>query len=112
MVMSQPVRKLTLTIHVAASVGWVGALAVFLAHALVSWTTDDVQIVRAAALGMATSAWFVILPMALGSLASGVVQAVGTPWGLIRHYWIAFKLPLLVAVMVLGGNHGPVAHMP
>lgn len=97
MAMSAPLRKLALLVHVIASVGWLGALMVFLAHALVSWTAEDVQTVRAAALAMATGAWFVILPLAVVSLASGLIQALGTPWGLIRHYWLVFKLVLTAA---------------
>ena len=92
MVMSPSIRKLALTAHVISSIGWVGALAVFLAHSIVSVTSDDVQIVRAACLAMGLSAWFVILPFSLASLATGLLQAVGTAWGLLRHYWVVIKL--------------------
>ncbi len=43
---------------------------------------------------MALTAWFVILPLSLASLVTGVVQALGTAWGLIRHYWVVAKLLL------------------
>ena len=46
MKMSSSLRKFTLTTHVTSSVGWVGALAVFLAHAIVSLTSQDEQMVR------------------------------------------------------------------
>lgn len=52
-------RKSLLTVHVVASVGWIGALAVFLAHAFAAWSSTDAQIVRAASLAMAASAWLV-----------------------------------------------------
>ena len=61
-------RKLLLTTHVVASIGWVGALAVFMAHAIASLTSQDPFIVRAACLAMALTAWFVILPLSLASL--------------------------------------------
>jgi hypothetical protein len=32
------------------------------------------------------------VPLAFGSLVTGIVQSLGTPWGLIRHYWVALKL--------------------
>ncbi|MEO6012867.1 MAG: hypothetical protein ABIQ30_04685 [Devosia sp.] len=36
------------------------------------------------------------------SLLIGVVQSLGTPWGLIRYYWVIIKLVLtLVALAVL-----------
>jgi len=85
-----------LTTHIAASVGWAGALAVFLAHALVSVISEDQGIVNAAGLAMATAAWFVILPLAVATLLTGIVQGLGCPWGLFRHYWVLAKLVLTV----------------
>lgn len=98
--MTPAIRKLTLSAHVTSSVGWLGALAVFLAHALASWISQDEQMVRAAALAMGLTAWFVIMPLSLASLLTGLVQALGTAWGLFRHYWIVFKL-LLTAVATI-----------
>ena len=100
MTMTPPIRQLALTAHVTASVGWLGALAVFLAHALASLMSQDEQMVRAASLAMGVTAWFVILPLSLASLTTGLVQALGTAWGLFRHYWVLFKL-LLTAVATL-----------
>ena len=48
--------------------------------------------VRAAYLTMEFTAWFVLVPLALASLVTGVVQSLGTTWGLFRHYWVLFKL--------------------
>lgn len=109
MTMAPTFRKFALTAHVTASVGWAGALAVFLAHALASVVSQDEKIVRAASLAMALTAWFVILPLALASLATGLVQALGTAWGLVKHYWILFKLALTgVATTVLLLKLGPI----
>jgi hypothetical protein len=102
MVMTPQVRKLALTAHVTASVGWMGALMVFLTHAIVSVANQDPTIVRAACLAMGVTAWLVILPLSVTSLVTGLVQALGTAWGLLRHYWIWAKLLLtLVATGVL-----------
>lgn len=98
--MTPTLRKLALTAHVTTSVGWLGALAVFLAHALAGSISQEPQIVRAAALAMALSAWFVILPLSVASLVTGLIQALGTAWGLFRHYWVLFKL-LLTAVATI-----------
>lgn len=94
MIMTSNIRKLMLTFHVTASIGWAGALAVFLAHSLVSLSNQDPAIVRAACLMMGITAWFVILPLAATSLVTGLVQALGTAWGLFRHYWVTVKLLL------------------
>ena len=32
--------------------------------------------------------WCVIVPLSLASLLTGLVQSLGTSWGLFRHYWI------------------------
>jgi hypothetical protein len=69
--MTPRIRNLALTAHISASVGWVGALAVFLAHALVSLTSQDMQLVAAAALAMSLTTWFVIMPLSLASLITG-----------------------------------------
>lgn len=100
--MTPRLRKLALTAHVTSSVGWLGALAAFLAHAVAGVISRDARMVRAASLAMGLSVWFVILPLSLASLITGLVQALGTPWGLFRHYWVFAKLLLTVlATMVL-----------
>jgi hypothetical protein len=112
MAMTPALRKLTLTAHVTVSVGWLGALAAFLAHALASLISKDEQMVRAASLAMALIAWLVILPLSLASLITGLVQALGTAWGLLRHYWILFKLLLtVVATVVLLLKLGPISYL-
>src|SRR5262245_4178676 len=112
MTMTAPVRKLTLTVHVTASVGWLGALAVFFAHALASVISQDEQMVRAASLAMGLTTWFVILPLSFVSLTTGLVQALGTAWGLFRHYWVFFKLLLTaVATIVLLLKLAPISYL-
>ncbi len=104
-------RKSLLTAHLVSSLGWVGALGVFLAHALLSWSADQVPIARAAAISMEISAWFVILPLAVATVATGLLQALGTRWGLWQHYWVIFKLVLtFIATAVLLSKLGPIAH--
>lgn len=112
MTMTPPIRKLALTSHVIASVGWFGALAVFFAHALAGLISQDEQMVHATSLVMGLTAWFVILPLSLASLTTGLVQALGTAWGLFRHYWILFKLLLTaVATIVLLLKLGPISYL-
>ncbi len=94
--MSPEIRKLNLTAHVTSSVGWFGALLVFLAHAIASVATQDEALQRAACIAMGLTAWFVILPLSFASLVTGIVQAVSTAWGLVRHYWVVAKLLLTV----------------
>lgn len=112
MTMTPALRKLTLTTHVTVSVGWLGALAVFLAHAMASLYSQDERVVRAVSLAMGLTAWFVILPLSLASLITGLVQALATAWGLFRHYWVLFKLLLTaVATGVLLLKLGPISYL-
>lgn len=62
MAMTPYVRKFALTAHVTSSVGWLGAVAVFLALAIAGLTSKDAQMVRAAYLAMELTTRFVIVP--------------------------------------------------
>lgn len=93
--MTSSLRKLGLTLHVGVSVGWVGAVAAFLELALAA-TRGDSATSRAAFLAMNVVGRGVILPLGIGALVSGTVQALGTKWGLFKHYWVLVKLLLTV----------------
>ena len=102
MIMPPGLRKAALTGHVTASIGWFGAVAAFLALALVGLTSRDAQLVRAAYPAMELLTRFVIVPLALASLLSGVISSLGTKWGLLRYYWVLIKLVItLLATLVL-----------
>src|ERR687891_1858851 len=92
MVFAPALRKFTFATHVTTSVGWIGAVLVFLALAAIGLSSPDERTVRGAYLIMAPAAWFVLVPLAHASLFSGIALSLGTPWGLIRHYWVALKL--------------------
>lgn len=101
MVMTPRLRKFTLAAHVVSSVGWLGAVIVFLALALIGWHGEDSRTVRGAYVVMEPAAWLVLVPLAFASLLTGLVQALGTTWGLFRHYWILFKLLITVFATVI-----------
>jgi uncharacterized membrane protein len=95
-------RKLALTAHVTASVGWLGAVLAFLALSIAGLTSQDPQTVRGAYLVMELTGWAVLVPLSLASLLTGLVSSLGSSWGLFRHYWILFKLAInVVATIVL-----------
>ncbi|MDU0372244.1 hypothetical protein ACFST9_13715 [Hymenobacter monticola] len=101
MTLAPTLRKFMLTAHITFSVGWLGAVAVFLALAITGLTSSDALLVRTAYLAMGLSGWFIIVPSSLAALATGVVQALGTPWGLFKHYWVLVKLVLTVGATLL-----------
>ena len=66
-------------------------------------TSLDAQTLRAAYLGMGLIVWYVVMPLALASLLTGLVMALGTKWGLFRHWWvlISFLLTILATLVLL-----------
>jgi len=98
--MAQTLRKLGLSLHVVLSVGWVGAIGAFLTLAVASFARDA-AVARAAYLMMGVVGRGALLPLSMGALVSGVVQSLGTRWGLFRHYWVVVKL-VLTSLAVVG----------
>jgi hypothetical protein len=110
--MTPGLRKFALTAHVTFSVGWLGAVTGFLALALAGLVSQDPQLVRAAYIAMELMGWFVIVPLSLASLLTGLVQSLGTTWGLFRHYWVLIKLVITVfATILLLVHMQPISHM-
>ena len=79
MTMTPRLRKFVLTAHITSSVGWLGAVVVYLALAVAALTSQDAQMVHAAWIAMELIGWFVIVPLALASLLIGIVQSLSTP---------------------------------
>lgn len=110
--MTPGIRKLALTAHVTSSVGWLGAVAAFLALAIAGLASQDAQLVLASYLAMELTGWLVIVPLSVASLLSGLVQSLGTTWGLFRHYWVVAKLLITVlATIVLLVHMQPIGHI-
>lgn len=107
MIMPPGPRKFLLTVHLAASVGWVGAVVAYLALGISAVTSRDAQTVRAAWIAMELTGWFVIVPLAIAALVTGLVMALGTPWGLFRHYWVLISLLLTILSTVVLLVHMP-----
>ena len=101
MSLTQPLRKLTLLAHVLCSVGWTGAVAAFLALAVTGLNSPGPVLVRAVYIAMPPITTWIIVPLAILSLVTGLVLSICTPWGLLRHYWIIFKLLISAASLPL-----------
>ncbi|NUR33895.1 MAG: hypothetical protein HOQ30_07790 [Gemmatimonadaceae bacterium] len=112
MSMSPGMRRLALTAHITTSVGWLGAVAVFLVLAVVGLRADDSQTMRGIYIALDLTGWRVIVPLSLATLATGLIQSLGTAWGLFRHYWVIVKLVIAVlATFVLLLHMGPVSYL-
>jgi hypothetical protein len=94
-----PIRKTILVTHVGTSVGWLGALTGYLALDISTAVSTDIATVRGAYIGMDLLVRYAIVPLALASVLVGIINALGTPWGLFRHYWVLVKLILTLAAL-------------
>ena len=99
--MTAVLRRVALTTHITSSVGWLGSVATFLGLAIAGLSSENPQMVRAAYLAMHLTTWYVIVPFCAASLITGLVESLGTPWGLFRHYWVVTKLLLTVLATVV-----------
>ena len=105
-------RKFALTAHVTSSVGWLGAVAGFLALAVAGLTSRDAQTVRSVYLVMDLTAWYVIVPLCLASLLTGLVSSLSTTWGLFRHYWVLLKILITIpSSLMLLVHMQPISYM-
>src|SRR5215218_7792016 len=103
MTMAPRLRKFALATHITLAIGWIGAVAGYIALDIAAATSQDAQTLRATYLAMELIAWYVIVPFALASLLTGLVMSLGTKWGLFRHYWIliSFLLTIIATVVLL-----------
>ena len=99
--MTAALRKFVLTTHVTSSVGWLGSVAAFLALSIAGLSSLDAESVRAAYIAMHLITWYVIVPLAFAAFITGIIEGLGTPWGLFRHYWVATKLVLTMLATVI-----------
>lgn len=102
--MGPRLRRLALTVHITVSIGWIGAVVAFLALVIAAMASAEERTLRAAWLAMEVTGRLAIVPLAGASLVTGLVMALGTKWGLLRHYWVLLSLGLTIlatAVLLL-----------
>lgn len=78
---SPSLRKLLLTIHLFAAVGWIGAIVAYIAVNIAALTSSNDTIVRGGFLILKPMLIYAITPLAVTALSTGIVLALVTPWG-------------------------------
>ena len=101
MLMSPSARKFALTAHISCSAGSLGAIGAFLLLAVAGLTAQEASVAPGLYRAMELTASYAILPLLVASLATGVIQSLGTRWGLFRHYWVVVKLVINLVVLVV-----------
>jgi hypothetical protein len=97
--MTAGVRKAALVTHVVASVGWLGTVVAYLVLAMIGLTTRDAELAAASYLAADAVTRLAIVPLCIAAVITGLIQSLGTAWGLFRNYWVIAKL----ALTLLGG---------
>jgi DMSO/TMAO reductase YedYZ heme-binding membrane subunit len=100
-------RKFALSLHLTASVGWIGSVLAYLALSLTAASTENPQTLRAAWVAMDMTGWYVIVPLAITSVVTGLVMSLGSRWGLFHHYWVLYSFIMTVVAAVVLLLHMP-----
>jgi hypothetical protein len=50
---------------------------------------------------MELTGWYVLIPLCVASLVTGLIMSLGTPWGLFRHYWVLVKFVITVVSAII-----------
>ncbi|MFF5582797.1 DUF2269 domain-containing protein [Streptomyces hygroscopicus] len=89
--LTRPVRRGLLVVHVVVSVGWLGLTLGMLALGITGAVADSAEEAGAVYRSMNVLGDWLLIPLSLLSLTSGIVLSLGTPWGLARHRWVYVK---------------------
>jgi hypothetical protein len=100
--LSRKARAAVLTIHVAMSVGWLGLDGALVALEVAGLSTANAAVRAGIGAAMAVIACWVLIPVVFASLASGLVLALSTPWGLGRYWWVLAKCGIAGALTAAG----------
>ncbi|HET6859811.1 MAG TPA: DUF2269 domain-containing protein [Streptomyces sp.] len=87
----RPARRAILVAHVTVSVAWLGLTVGLLALGVTAYTTASASTTQAAYSAMKVFSDWLLVPVALLSLVTGLVLSLGTPWGLAKHRWVWTK---------------------
>jgi hypothetical protein len=92
-------RQLLVFLHVVISVGWLGAGAANVVLAFTAAATTSPEIRRSSYYLINEIDFALVIPLAFGTLASGVLLSLVTKWGLVRYRWVLVKLVLTLVVI-------------
>lgn len=94
-------RKALLTLHVLGSASSVGVSALLLGLLVSAFTSADREYQRILLHAVDFGLRAISVPGLVLALGTGLLVALGSPWGLFRHTWVLKKLVLLLVTVVL-----------
>ncbi|MER6995328.1 DUF2269 domain-containing protein [Streptomyces sp. NPDC000410] len=99
--LKRPARQAILVVHVCASAGWLGLSLGLLGLSSAAAASGSPAVAEASYRSMALFANWLMIPIALLTLGSGLVLSLGTPWGLARYRWVWTKFWLTLITTTL-----------
>lgn len=99
--LSPPVRKTVLCLHVMMSVSWLGIDFAMLTLGITGRTGSDLETMRESYVTMDRFGEILVMPAGLGSVLTGLLLGLCTPWGLFRHSWVTVKLIIGLVALTL-----------
>ncbi len=97
--MSMRLRKFVLTVHVASSGSWLGVGMVMAVLGVTGLVTGDLALRHHAYALMHILDLAIVIPLVLLSIITGLVVSFGTPWGLVRHWWVLVKFAIALGIV-------------
>lgn len=94
-------RKMVLLLHVVSAVGWLGLHIGNVTFAITGLVTDDPVTQRTVFRAVDLLGGMLLIPISLLAFTTGVVLALGTRWGLVRHWWVLTKFVLTLIPVIL-----------
>ena len=94
-------RKCVIVLHAVCGIGWMGVdIALFLLLLNARTTTKVIEVISGYQ-AVSLIVPIAVPPLCLGVLCTGLLLGWGTPWGLLRYWWVFIKLLLSLAMTVL-----------
>ncbi|HWR48809.1 MAG TPA: hypothetical protein VN327_14545 [Pseudonocardiaceae bacterium] len=100
--LSRWARAVVLTVHVATSVGWLGLDGALVALEVTGLSTVDPTVRAGMTTATAVIACWVLIPVVFFALVSGLVLALSSSWGLVRHWWVLAKCGVAAVLTAAG----------
>lgn len=95
-------RRAALIAHVAAAAVWLGCVVANLFLAISAATTRSETLADAYYASMDRLANNLMPAAAIATIATGLLLALATQWGLFHHWWIIASLALAAATILIG----------
>lgn len=94
-------RKAVLVLHVVSGIGWMGVDIALFVLLITARTTNDAALVISGFNAIRMIVPVAVPPLSLSILVTGLTLGLGTPWGLVRYWWVVVKLVLSLVMAVL-----------